>query len=104
LTAWNVSSSLWPEENYFQITLRGLTTAPKNDTTWRAAFKNMTREVNITASEELALMIKYTTGESKRFVQRLHNAYTEIQLLALETLGRSWENVLDQQQSLPKCT
>jgi len=37
----------------------------------------MTREVNITASEELALMIEYTTGESKRVVQRLHNAYAE---------------------------
>ena len=50
---------------------------PENYTTWRAAFRNMTREVNITASEELALMIEHTTGESKRLVQRLRNAYAE---------------------------
>jgi len=37
----------------------------------------MTREVNSTASEELALMIEYTTGESKSLVQRLHNVYAE---------------------------
>ena len=37
----------------------------------------MPREVNITASEELALMIKHTTGELKRLVQRLRNAYGE---------------------------
>ncbi|PFX13533.1 hypothetical protein AWC38_SpisGene22377 [Stylophora pistillata] len=35
---------------------------PENYTTWKAAFRNMTREVNITASEELALMIEHTTG------------------------------------------
>lgn len=50
---------------------------PENFNTWKAAFKNMTNDVNITASEELALMLEYTTGESKRLVQRLHNAYIE---------------------------
>ena len=49
----------------------------ENLNTWKAAFKNMTNDVNITASEELALMLEYTTGESKRLVQRLHNAYIE---------------------------
>ena len=50
---------------------------PENFNTWKAAFKNMTSDVNITASEELALMLEYTTGESKRLVQRLRNAYIE---------------------------
>ena len=50
---------------------------PENYTTWSAAFRNMAREINIAASEELALMIEHTTGESKRLVQRLHNAYAE---------------------------
>ncbi|PFX28554.1 hypothetical protein AWC38_SpisGene6700 [Stylophora pistillata] len=50
---------------------------PENYTTWRATFRNMTREVNITGSEELALMIEHTTGEPKRLVQRLCNAYAE---------------------------
>ena len=50
---------------------------PENFNTWRAAFKNMTNDVNITANEELALMLEYTTGESKRLVQRLRNAYIE---------------------------
>ena len=50
---------------------------PENFNTWKAALKNMTNDVNITASEELALMLEYTTGESKRLVQRLHNAYIE---------------------------
>ena len=50
---------------------------PENFNTWKAAFKNMTNDVNITVSEELALMLEYTTGESKRIVQRLCNAYIE---------------------------
>ena len=50
---------------------------PENYTTWRATFRNMTREVNITGSKELALMIEHTTGEPKRLVQRLCNAYAE---------------------------
>ena len=37
----------------------------------------MTNDVNIASSEELALMLEYTTGESKRLVQRLCNAYIE---------------------------
>ena len=50
---------------------------PENFNTWKAAFKNMTNDVNITASEELVLMLEYTTGESKRLVQRLRNAFIE---------------------------
>ena len=50
---------------------------PENFNTWKAAFKNMTNDVNITASEELALMLEYTTGESKKIGQRLRNAYIE---------------------------
>ena len=37
----------------------------------------MTIDVNITASDELGLMLEYTTGESKGLVQRLRNAYIE---------------------------
>ena len=37
----------------------------------------MTNDVNITASEELALMLEYTSSESKRLVQRLRNTYIE---------------------------
>ena len=37
---------------------------PENFNTWKAAFKNMTNDVNITASEELALMLEYTTVKS----------------------------------------
>ena len=44
---------------------------PENFNTWKTAFKNTTNDVNITASEELTLMLEYTTGESKRLVQRL---------------------------------
>ena len=50
---------------------------PENYTTWSTASRNMTREVNITASEELALMIEHTSGELKRLVQQLCNAYAE---------------------------
>jgi len=50
---------------------------PENYNTWKAAFRNMTKDVNVTASEQLALMIEYTTGESKKLVQRLGNAYIE---------------------------
>ena len=39
---------------------------PENYNTWKGAFRNMTKDVNVTASEELALMIEYTTGESKK--------------------------------------
>lgn len=50
---------------------------PENYNTSRATFKNMTWEVNITASDELALLVEYTTGESKQLSQRLRNAYAE---------------------------
>ena len=48
---------------------------PENFHTWNAAFQNMIRNINITPSEELSLMIEYTTKESKRLVQRLQNAF-----------------------------
>ena len=48
---------------------------PENFHTWNAAFQNMIRNINITPSEELSLMIEYTTKESKRLVQRLRNAF-----------------------------
>ena len=51
--------------------------SPENFNTWKAAFKNMIREVNISPSEELALMAKHATGDSKRLIQRLRNAYIE---------------------------
>ena len=50
---------------------------PENYNTSRTTFKNMTREVNITASDELALLVEYTTGDSKQLSQRLRNAYAE---------------------------
>ncbi|CAB4036673.1 Hypothetical predicted protein [Paramuricea clavata] len=45
--------------------------------TWKLSFKNMTRNINITPSEELSLIIEYTTNESKKLVQKLRNAYIE---------------------------
>lgn len=51
--------------------------SPENFNTWKAAFKNMLREVNISSSEELALMAEHATGDSKRLIQRLRNAYIE---------------------------
>ena len=63
---------------------------PENLNTWKAAFKNMTNDVNITASEELALMLEYTTGESKRLVQRLCNAYVENPIAGV---GESWKKL-----------
>ena len=63
---------------------------PENLNTWKAAFKNMTNDVNITASEELALMLEYTTGESKRLVQRLRNAYVENPTAGV---GESWKKL-----------
>ena len=63
---------------------------PENLNTWKAAFKNMTNDVNITASEELALMLEYTTGESKRLVQWLRNAYVENPTAGV---GESWKKL-----------
>ena len=62
----------------------------ENFNTWKAAFKNMTNDVNITASEELALMLEYTTGESKRLVQRLRSAYIENQSAGVR---ESWKKL-----------
>ncbi|KAK3703199.1 hypothetical protein QZH41_004966 [Actinostola sp. cb2023] len=50
---------------------------PENFRTWKATFKSMIRDINITASEELSLLAEYTTRESKKLVQRLRNAYIE---------------------------
>ena len=48
---------------------------PKNFHTWKQSFKNMTRDVSITPSEELSLILEYNTNNSKELVRRLHNAY-----------------------------
>ena len=50
---------------------------PENYHTWKAAFKNMLSGINITPSEELSLMVEYTSNEAKKLVQRLRNAYIE---------------------------
>lgn len=50
----------------------------------------MTRDVNITPSEELALMIEYTTGDSNKLVQRLRNAYI---VDPAEGLAESWKKL-----------
>ena len=47
----------------------------ENYHTWKESFKNMTRNISITTSEELSLIIEYTTKNSKKLVQRLRNAY-----------------------------
>jgi hypothetical protein len=51
--------------------------SPENFHTWKPSFKNMTRNINITPSEELSLIIEYTTNESKKLIQKLRNAYIE---------------------------
>ena len=50
---------------------------PENFRTWKASFQNMIKDINITASEELSLIVEYTTGQSKKLIQRLRNAYIE---------------------------
>ena len=70
----------WRVESLFQTRLKSLTTVRENYHIWRAAFKNMTKDVNIMAllaETRLALMIEYTTGDPKRLVERLRNAFIE---------------------------
>ena len=50
---------------------------PENYPTWRGSFKNMIAVVKISPSEQLSLIIEYTTKESKRLAQRLRNAYID---------------------------
>ena len=50
---------------------------PENYHTWKLAFKNMISGINITPSEELSLLIEYTTNESKKLTQKLRNAYID---------------------------
>ncbi len=48
---------------------------PANYHIWKESFRNMTRGINITPSEELLLIAEHTTNNSKRLVQQLHSAY-----------------------------
>ena len=50
---------------------------PENYPTWRGSFKNMIAVVKVSPSEQLSLIIEYTTKESKRLAQRLRNAYID---------------------------
>ena len=50
---------------------------PENYHTWRGSFENMIAGVKISPSEQLSLIIEYTTNESKRLAQRLRNAYID---------------------------
>ena len=46
---------------------------PRNFYGWKEYFKNMIRDIHLTPSEELSLIIEYTSNESKKLAQR--NAY-----------------------------
>ena len=48
---------------------------PRNFYGWKESFKNMIRDIHLTPSEELSLIIEYTSNESKKLAQRLRNAY-----------------------------
>ena len=50
---------------------------PENYRTWKGSLENMIKGVNLSPSEQLSLIIEYTTNESKRLVQGLRNAYVE---------------------------
>ena len=63
---------------------------PENYHSWKAAFKNMTNNTNITPSEELTLMIEYTSSQSKKIVQRLRNAYIKN---PAEGVKQTWKKI-----------
>ena len=48
---------------------------PRNFYGWKESFKNMIRDIHLSPSEELSLIIEYTSNESKKLAQRLRNAY-----------------------------
>ena len=48
---------------------------PENYHVWKESFQNMVRQVNITPSEELSLISKHTTKNSKKLLQQLRSAY-----------------------------
>ena len=50
---------------------------PENFRTWKTSFMNLIRNVPMTPSEQLSLIIEHTSNESRKLVQRLRNAYVE---------------------------
>lgn len=50
---------------------------PENYHAWKGSLENMMKRVNLRPSEQLSLIIEYTTNESKRLVQRLRKAFIE---------------------------
>ena len=48
---------------------------PENFHTWRGSFENMIVGVKISPSEQLSLIIEYTTNESKRLAQTPQCSY-----------------------------
>ena len=50
---------------------------PENYHTWKGSLENMIKAANLSPSEQLSLIIEYTTNESQRLVQRLRNAFIE---------------------------
>ena len=50
---------------------------PENYHMWKESLENMIKGVNLSPSEQLSLIIEYTTNQSKRLVQRLRNAFIE---------------------------
>jgi hypothetical protein len=61
---------------------------PRNFYGWKEYFKNMIRDIHLTPSEELSLIIEYTSNESKKLAQR--NAYINKPTEGVETL---WQKV-----------
>ena len=50
----------------------------------------MTNNINIIPSEELTLMIEYTSSQSKKIVQRLRNAYIKN---PAEGVKQAWKKI-----------
>ena len=63
---------------------------PENFSSWKGSLENMMRGVKLSASEQLSLIIEYSTNESKKLAQRLRNAYIYD---PGEGLKRVWEKL-----------
>ena len=62
---WVPTLSLWPVESLYRKKLEKFDDRPENYHTWRGSFENMIAGVKISPSEQLSLIIEYTTNESK---------------------------------------
>ena len=88
---------------------------PETYMSWKSSFRQVCQELNISASEEIDLMIKWLGEESRKYALSLKNVYRNNPAIGLESLwtrlderygssGSLYKSIMNKLEKFPKLT